>query len=198
MKTLRSLFFGGIMAFTMLAIIAVPCFTLTGCTPNEQKTIATLTGTLTQAVTNVAQLEGNAALAAQLQRDGSAAQAAIAGWQNGSAVDDVIEALGILQDDLNLIPYANQYAPLIDLGIGTIQTLLSLIPASSVTPSVQAKLTAHRSRTVFLGHPAPKTNAEFVKEWNASATSHGLPTLSIDNHGHTKKWHPNSVWPGTN
>lgn len=177
-NSIRSVMIAGAAALAMAGVVIVPTAMLTGCNASNEaqvkQTATTLTQTLTSAVSNVAQLEGNPTLAAQLTKDGNAAVVAINNWQNGSPADDVIEALGIVQDDLNLIPGTSQYAPLIDIAIGTIQTILSLIPQSAVTPVAGAKMAARRSnmRTVHLTQAAPHDTTSFIQQWNATVKAH--------------------------
>lgn len=147
------------------ATIAVLCLTLAlplaGC--QQQQTIASLTQILGTAGASVAALEGNSPLATQLTNDTNAAVTAIQNWKQGTAAQEVIEALKIVQDDLSLFPQTNQYAPLIDLALATTESILALLPASSV----QASLNHATVRHVTLASPAPKSSKEFKKRWNA-------------------------------
>jgi hypothetical protein len=181
---LRSSLLGCTCATLMLSVVALPLVApLTGCTGSDvQKTVSQLTQTLGDSVAQVASLEGNATLSATLLKDTNAAIIAINGWKNGSAVDDVIEGLGILSDDLSLIPGTSQYAPLIDLAIGTVQSLLTLIPAKVTVGDVtKATLTRHAGNpriTLALQHRAekgatpPQSRAQYVKQWNGIVEAH--------------------------
>lgn len=152
-------------AAAMLMLMA-SMFSVTGCTPSKAGLIA-LTNTLSNAAEQVATLEGNTALAATLKTDTAAAVAAINGWTNGTPAQNVIQALNILEDDLNLIPAASPYSSLIDIAIGAVEGILALLPSSTT-----ASHAVHRS--VILTQPAPKTSAEFKKQWNQAAVSRGL------------------------
>lgn len=140
-------------------------FTTVGCVP--QNALATLTTTLGTAVANIATLEGNTTLATQLSADTKAASTAILNWKSGAPTTEVIQALGIVEDDLNLIPGTSEYAPLIDIAIATVQTILATIPVPTVAPTPAAPVTAKARRAVYLGHPAPNDAKQFKKEWNA-------------------------------
>ncbi|MDE3106398.1 MAG: hypothetical protein KGK08_14605 [Acidobacteriota bacterium] len=147
------------VAALVVLLVAMP---LQGCVSQGQ--IAALTQTLGTSSANIATIEGNTQLAAQLLADTNAAVMAIDNWKTGTTTQNIVEALGIVQQDLNLIPATSQYTPLIDVAIATVQSILVLLPASSAstTPTI-----AHPTRVVSLGHPAPKTAGEFRKQWNA-------------------------------
>lgn len=110
----------------ILTSIGVACVT--------QTTIAQLVAILGQATSKIAEAENNPSLAAKISTDSAAASAAILNWQNGSPEQDAVEALNILEDDLNLIPVVGQdvlFIGLVDLAIGTVEAILSRLPAST-------------------------------------------------------------------
>lgn len=144
-----------------LSAVSLVTFPELGCTINTQE-LANLAQTLGNASVNVANLEGNPALAAKLTAATSTAVTSIVNWKSGTATNDVIQAIGILEETLSLFPVIGPYVPLIDLALGTIQTILSLIPPPTVTQVVAAR----NIRTVHLAH-APKKTADFKKQWNA-------------------------------
>lgn len=149
----------GIASALALMCLSVTVFPLLGCP--QQSTIAALTQTLGNAAANLASLEGNPALGAKLQTDTTAAVTAINNWKSGTNAQMAIEALNLVADDLSLFPVTNQYAPLIDLAIGTVESILALLPQ---TPVPATKAAAHR-RSVHLSNP-PKNAKEFKKTWN--------------------------------
>lgn len=153
-----------IKQFIAAAIVAIIPFGTIGCV--TQTTIAELTTTLGTAAASIAVIEGNSTLAQQLQTDTKAAVAAVNGWKPGTPADEVIEALGIVEDDLNLIPAVGPYVPLVDVCIGTVQEILALLPAPAATPAVQSKAKVAR-RTPVLTLPAPKNAKQFDKQWDA-------------------------------
>lgn len=151
------------IAFTMATIIGCP----------SKNVIAALTTTLGNAAASVAQIEGNRQLAEQLQTDTAAAVKAISSWQNGSPAQNAIQALDIVRDDLYLIPAANQYAPLITLAIGTVDSLLQLLPQPA---GVKAQAANHPR--VNLPN-TPKTSSEFKKQWNDIVKVRGLQAAKL-------------------
>lgn len=159
MKTIRSGLYGAVLALLCLTLVTVPT---TGCAP--QATIAALTQTLGSAAASVAAIEGNAALATQLTNDTNAAVAAIQNWKSGTPDQEVIEALNLVQSDLALFPQTDQYAPLINLAIGTAESIIALLPNSG---ALQASY-----RHVTLLQPAPKNAKEFTKQWNEIVSTH--------------------------
>lgn len=136
-----------------------------------QSTIATLTNVLGTAAANIANLEGNPGLGAKLTADTAAAVKAINAWKNGTPATMAIEFLNLVMDDLNLFPIASPYIPLIDLAIGTVESILALLPQS---PTVMAAHAANQ-RTVTLNH-TPKDAKEFKAQWTSIIHSH--PELS--------------------
>jgi hypothetical protein len=146
-----------------VVLVTLVMFTAASC----QSTIGTLTATLGNAAASIATVEGNATLAAKLKVDTAAAVSAVSNWKSGTPAQDAIEALNLVEDDLNLFPVASAYTPLIDLAIGTVESILALLPQSS-TPT----LSHHVHRSVTLTEPAPKSAAEFKSKWNAIVKSH--------------------------
>lgn len=147
---------------------SVLAITMTAC-PVNKTTLAALVTTLGQAAASVATIQGNPALAAQLQKDVAIAAQQIASWQKGSGAAMAIAAIGIVEADLQLFPQVGPYLPLIELALGTAQSIIAIIQAQSGTPP--AAVTA---RTVHLAKPAPKNSAEFNKQWNADVVANGL------------------------
>jgi hypothetical protein len=152
-------------AFAIVALALIPSMLMTAC---DQNTLATLATTLGTSAANIAKLEGNTALATKLTADTAAASSAIANWQTGTPATEVIEALNLVEDDLNLIPGTSDYAPLADFAIATTESILALLPQPAPTPATAASLSAH---AVF--YPAasmaslPKTSSQYKKQWNA-------------------------------
>ena len=115
---------------------------LNACT--SQTTLSALVTTLGNASAAIATLEGNAALGKQLQADTSVAAAAILAWKSGSAATEVIQALNIVQADLNLIPYIAPYSALIDIGIATVDEIITIVTGASPTPPPASALRGER------------------------------------------------------
>lgn len=166
------------------AIVALLCATLvmTGCTPQEeQQTVVSLTTSLSTALVTLENIEGNPASAAKLQTDFAAVISAEANWKSGTPAQDVIEALGIVQADINLLPVSTTDAELVDLGIGLVDQILALlpVPAPVVSPA-GVTLTNAVYVTGFakpqLRHPKLakpiKDEKDFKKRWNAIVKKH--------------------------
>ena len=155
----------GIAAIAVLLVGTIPTV---GC---SSSTIADLAQTLGNAGAQIASLENNPSLAAKLKADTAAAVSAITSWKSGSPATEAIEALNIVEDDLNLIPGTSTYAPLIDLAIGTVESILALLPTSA-TVAAPATLSEHTAAlkaarpNIVLSNP-PKTKAQFKSPWNA-------------------------------
>jgi len=160
-----------IRSSAVAAIIALLCVSLVtlptlGCP--SQSTIASLTQTLGTAAANIATLEGNSALGAKLTVDTAAAVSAVTNWKSGSNATMAIEALSLVEDDLNLIPGTSQYTLLIDLAIGTVQSILAMLPQSTTAAAVRH--TARRS--IVITQPSPKTAKAFRHQWNEIIAVH--------------------------
>lgn len=150
------------------AFLLIPC--ILWSTACNQNTIAALAQTLGNSAAQVATLENNPALAAKLTADTTAAVSAIQNWKSGSPATEAIEALNLVEDDLSLVPIASQYAPLIDLAIGTVESILSLLPQTQAL----GNLSAHTARRHVVLQNPPKTAAAFNKQFNAIAKQNGL------------------------
>lgn len=163
----RSTLLPPVIALLCISLAVVPTV---GCL--SQSTIASLTATLGTAAANIAKLQGNISLGEKLTVDTNAAVAAVTNWKSGTPAQEVIEALSLVEDDLDLFPGTSQYAPLIDLAIGTAQTLVAMLPV----PATPTALTAHAHRQVHLSHAAPKSSKAFKTQWNQIAAQN--PQLS--------------------
>jgi hypothetical protein len=151
------------------AIAALLCIVLVGCP--SQATLAALTAILGSSAASIASIEGNPTLAAKLQTDTAAAVTAVQNWKSGTPATEAIEALNLVETDLNLFPNLGVYGPLIDLAIGTVESILALLPASSSPVAPQA-----RHRAVSLAQPAPRTSGGYKRQWNAIVNAN--PSIS--------------------
>jgi len=157
-------------AISVAAIATCICLMAASC----QSTIAGLTATLGNASAQIAQLEGNTPLAAQIATDTAQAVKQINAWKSGSPAHNAVEALGVVETDLSLICPANasgwqascaQYAPLIQLALGTAQTIILLIDPTA----------ALKTQKVNMGGSTPTNSKEFKTQWNGIANS--IPSL---------------------
>jgi hypothetical protein len=148
-----------------VSIGAVSLITLPeiGCV--NQSELASLAQTLGSASANIATLEGNTALATQITTETNTAVSAITSWKSGTPTNEIIEAIGILESTISLFPTIGSYAPLIDIALATIQTILAMLPPATITPTtpVNARMVRH----VYMS-PVPKNTASFKKQWNAA------------------------------
>lgn len=155
----------------------------TGC--DQQQTAAELIGVVGTSVAALAVFEGNGLLATKLQTDFAAASAAVANWKSGTPAQDVVEALNLVEADLNLLPVSAEDDALITLAIGTVDQIFAFFPvpapaAPAAVPALKsvgyqaAPLSPHAAhgqgnvahKPVKLVNP-PKTAKEFRKQWNA-------------------------------
>lgn len=150
---------------------------LAGC--NAQQTGAELVTALGTAVASLETIEGNSVAAVKVQTDTTAAAAAFTNWKAGTPAQDVIEALNLVEDDLNLLPVSPQDQALVDLGIGVVDELLALLPApaSTVQPAVyRGSVQMLQASDVKHRHPKlkkpVKSVKEFKKQWNAIVATH--------------------------
>lgn len=151
--------------FALIAVLLVVTLPLAGCP--QQSTLAALVTTLGNAAASIASFEGNTALAQKLKIDVAAASQAVLNWKSGTPPQMAIEALTLVEDDLNLFPVASVYTPLIDLAIGTTISIIELLNPANPTPAVGAT----NRRAVHLASP-PKSAKQFKAQWNAIVKQH--------------------------
>jgi hypothetical protein len=150
------------MRTKLTAIVLAATLLLVGCL--SQASIAALVNTLGNASAALAGLEGNTDLAQKLRTDTAAAVAAVNNWQKGTPAQMVIEALGIVEDDLNLIPFAGPYIPLISLALVTVQEIVTIVTQNSPTPA--PPVARKGARQVIYTGKIPKTDGQFKSAWN--------------------------------
>ena len=152
------------------SVIALSGFT--GC-QNQQQTAASLVSTLGTEVANLGAIEGKSPeLVAKIKADTAAAASQIAGFQSGSASQDVIAALALVEDDLNLFPIDAQDQALVDLGIATVQSIIAVLPVTlgPGSPGVSAHAMARRALVAHRlpVNSVPATSAkDFKAKWDA-------------------------------
>jgi len=143
-----------VFGVVLIAGLILVCGMMTACLTNTA--LSGLVTVLGNATASIAAIEGNTALATQIKTDTAAASAAVLAWKSGTPAQDAIEALNIVEDDLNLIPMSGAYVALVDLGIGTIESILAMLPAS--TPA-----------SVNAGHPRRSVTPVHVTKWGDSS-----------------------------
>jgi hypothetical protein len=160
----------------IVAIIgAALLLTLTIAACTSQSTLSSLVTILGNSTASIAAVEGNASLAAQIKSDTTAASAAVLAWKTGTSTAMAIEALNIVEDDLNLIPNTGPYLPLVDLAIGTVESILALLPQPVATATTTARAKGIQRRTVYIAKP-PKDSDHFKSAWNGIVA--GNPALA--------------------
>jgi len=142
----------------------------------SQSTLATLVTVLGNATASIAAIEGNTFLSTQIKADTAAASAAVLAWKSGSPPTEAIEALNIVEDDLNLIPATGPYVALIDLGIGTVESILALLPQTTTPHTMRVRRTVAPVHVAKWHNPA----TEFKSRWNKIvATDGALASVAI-------------------
>lgn len=142
---------------------------LTGCGKVNQTTLAGLVLTLGNAVSALEVIEGNSELAAIIKNDTSVLANDIQNWIPGTTDQIIIEAIGLVEKDLNLLPINAGDVALIDLALGTLQGILAFFPiqASAVANSKAVRASAKPIRQVHLDK-VPRKASEFSSQWNAT------------------------------
>ncbi len=147
-----------------LAVMVLMCGIMTACLTNNA--LSGLVTVLGNATSSIASIEGNTGLATQIKADTAAASAAVLAWKSGTPAQDAIEALNIVEDDLNLIPMTGPYVALVDLGIGTIESILAMLPSSTASQLHESKGTRRQVAPVHVGK-WKNPESEFKDRWNA-------------------------------
>lgn len=155
-------------------------FPAIGCGKISQATLAGLVMTLGNAVSALEVIEGNSALAATIKNDTAVLAGDIQNWVPGTTDQIIIEAIGIVEADLNLLPINAGDVALIDLALGTLQGILAFFPiqASAVANSKAVRASAKPIRTVHLDK-VPKSKNDFKTQWNAIVTKYSPDHPSI-------------------
>lgn len=149
-----------IHAHRIIAAVLV-CLLLNGC-PTQDQTAA-LVGIAGTAIAALETIEGHTDAAAKIQKDFTAAQTAVLNWKKGTPTQDVAQALALLESDLNLLPISQKDQAYVELGIGTVQSILVLFPSAQPADGSPIPLAVAMHTNV----PAPKTADEFKARWNA-------------------------------
>jgi hypothetical protein len=135
-----------------------------GCA--SQTTLADLIAIVGTSIASVETIDGNTAAVAKIQTDTAAATTEVLAWKSGTPTTEVIEALNLVEDDLNALPVSTLDTQYIDLAIGTVNEILTLIPASTTTATVVHDAVPHRQ--VHLAK-TPKDAKTYKKIWNGLA-----------------------------
>jgi hypothetical protein len=134
----------------------------------SQNTLAALVTTLGTACSAAAGLAGDAAMAQTILADTAKASQQVLNWKSGTPTQDVEQALAIVEADLSAIPETAAVAPFIDLGIATIDGILTDITgqAPPQTASVKPGMAPRAIRHPRYSGKLPKSGTEFATAWN--------------------------------
>lgn len=131
-----------------------------GC--NEQQSAAQLVEVLGSAVASLGYIEGTPQnLITQVENDTQVAASFIASWKSGTPAQDVIAALNAVESDLYLFPISSEDQALIDLAIGTVEEIMTLVSPSS--SAVQAQ---NRSPRIVPASRSIHNRKDFKASWN--------------------------------
>ena len=127
-----------------------------------QNTLVALTSTFGNAGASIAAIEGNTDLATKIQTDTATAVMQIQAWKSGSDASMAVEAIQLVEDDMNLLPINSKYEPLILLALGTAASIIAILNPGAATV---ARINGQSGRRVGLGNP-PKNAGQFKAQWN--------------------------------
>ena len=155
---------------TMLAgyAIGVPSIVaISGCSPS------TIVGYLTavdNAVSGILTYIGDTNLATTIHNDLAALESAIANWKSGTITQDVVAAILLLRDNLDLIPLTPLLNGLVSLALTALSSILSMSDANVITAHVAVAV--KHSPSVYVA----KTHKQFARAWNTEVSVVGLPS----------------------
>ncbi len=153
-----------------LAVLLVMCLLglstvgLTGCTPNQQKTLAALSQTIGTSVASILQIENQTTAAEAVQNATNALTTAINHWQGGTVSSDILSAAQALQANIGLLPVNSNDQQLIDIALSAVESILTEFGPS--TPVTNAQV-----RRVTLA-VAIHSKSDYVKVWDAAIVLH--------------------------
>ena len=156
----KNVIIGGAVA----AVAGADLLMLTGCP--QQDTLSALVATLGDAVSRLAAAQGLPAdIVALIKQYSADASAKIASWVKGTPSQMIIEALGILEDEINKLPFQLPYANLIDLAIIAVDSVIQFVTKNSPV-NLQAYRAKVPHRTSAYAGKAPQNPQEFRTAWN--------------------------------
>jgi hypothetical protein len=167
-KAMSKMMKRGLGASGAVAVLAV--MLATAC---SQNTIAALVTTLGNACSGAAALAGNAQLSRTILADSAKASQQVLAWKSGSAAENVVQVLHDLQADLSEIPETASVAPFIDLGIATIDGILTDITGQVPAATQSMRWASVRSvrHPRYSGEP-PRTAKAFNAAWDKLVNEH--------------------------
>jgi hypothetical protein len=162
--------FGKRSLLTVATLAITPSLlTLEGC-PNLQSTLEGLVGEVGTGVTALLTYLGNTSAATEAAKLFADALAAVKSWTTGTIATDVINALNDALAFLADIPGLSAYAGLVQLIVGTVENIITILTNNSPAPATTAALRPRSANVpvVNLAHP-PQNASQFKKAWNILA-----------------------------
>jgi|HubBroStandDraft_1064217.scaffolds.fasta_scaffold01182_10 hypothetical protein len=153
--------------FFMASALGVMSMSEIGC---GKSTIIGYLNAVDSAVTGILNYIGDTTLATTIQKDINAVNAAIVGWTSGTITQNVIEAIQVLQSNLDLIPLTAPITALISIALTALSAILSISGANVLRQMATQKIKSHPLSKVTL-----TTHHAFAREWNAGVDISGLP-----------------------
>jgi hypothetical protein len=152
---------------SVAALLLIPiALWSTAC--NKQAVAVALLNTAGSYVSQLATLEGNAALGAKLKTDFATAATQVQNWKSGTPAQDVVAVLNLVEDDLSLFPVIGPFAPLVDLTIGTVDAIITAVSANAPAPATTSPSVAAVRHTATR---SAKDVKDFKSQWKALAES---------------------------
>lgn len=151
----------GIIAAVLCIGLLIP---MTGCF--SQSTTAQLISIVGNSVASLvaadSSITGSSNLSTQLTTDFAAASTLVANWKAGTPSQDVVQALNLVEKDLNLIPVDDQTKVFITLAIATVDSIVAV-----VQPAASGNLSVAQAKTSNV-----VTVKQYKNQWNALVTVH--------------------------
>jgi hypothetical protein len=170
----------GKRSLATVATMALAGTGLTGCTvlaKVNQSVLGTLLSAVESGVTSLLTYLGNSSAAQEAQTLFNTAINEVKSWVSGTPATVVIEALNAAVAFVAVIPGISQYAALVQLIVGTVDSIISLFSANSPTTAAIRPRTA--VATVTLTNP-PRKASEFRSQWNTKVRALNLETLVLN------------------
>jgi hypothetical protein len=125
-----------------------------------------------EGLANLLAAAGQTAWSTDLSTAEQALAAAEQSWQTGGAVQILITALNAVEAICAVIPLVDVYSPFIDLAVTAIETVLTLLPASTAPAARAMRQNAHLGRV-----PNFKSARAAAQQWNTTVAA--LPALNV-------------------
>lgn len=164
MQTMTRRVFGRNIA--MATVMGYGSMFLSGC---GRGTVIAYINAVNTAVTSILTFIGDDALAQTLSKDVARINAAVAGWTSGSITQEVIEAINIMESDLDLIPLSSTVTMLISIALVALNAVLNL-SMGAVVATMKVGVTKHPIPNYQLN-----SQRSFALHWNSECDTAELP-----------------------